>query len=103
MSNITVKLQIPLDKTLRDKVEKHARSQGFSSIQDFTRVMYSTLVREGLQLSLKGNDEEYLRPETEARYVQQLKEYARDKKAGKVKSFDNPKDALNYLHNAWNG
>lgn len=100
MSNITVKLQIPLDKTLRDKVEEHARAQGFSSIQDFTRVMYSTVVREGLQLSLKADQREYLSSEAEARYLRQLKDYSRDKKAGNVKSFDNPKDALNHLHNA---
>ena len=98
MGDATVKLQIPLDKALRDKVEKHARDQGFSSIQDFTRVMYSTLVRENMRLSLTNGQAEYLSPAAEARYAKQLEAYERDKKAGKVKSFANPDDALAYLH-----
>ena len=96
MSNMNVKLQIPLDKSLRDKVEKHAREMGFSSVQDFTRVMYSTVVRDGLQFSLTGDrvDEEYLSPEAEARYAKQLDEHEKDRKAGRVKSFDNVEDFL---------
>ena len=94
MNNITVKLQIPLDKSLRDKVEKHARAQGFSSLQDFTRVMYSAVVRNNTQFNLTNIDETYLSPEAEARYAKQLEEHERDKKAGKVKSFDNVEDFL---------
>ena len=98
MSNTTVKLQIPLDKTLRDSIEKHARSMGFSSVQDFTRVMYSTVINNNLQFNLTKSDNQKLSPEAEARYIKQLEEFEKDKKAGKVQSFDNPDDALNFLH-----
>lgn len=99
MSNTTVKLQIPLERTLRDRVEKHARSMGFSSVQDFTRVMFSTVINNNLQFSLTNSDEKKLSPEAEARYMKQLEEFEIDKKAGKMQSFDNPDDALNFLHN----
>lgn len=98
MNTTTVKLQIPLDKALRDEVEKHARAQGFSSIQDFTRVMYSTLLRNNMQLSLENSDEDLLSPKAEARYARQLKQHERDRKAGKVKGFSDVNEALNYLH-----
>jgi len=54
MSSTTVKLQIPLDKSLRDKVEKHAKAMGFSSIQEFTRVMFTIIVRDNIRFSLDG-------------------------------------------------
>lgn len=94
MSDTTVKLQIPLDKSLRDQVEKHARALGFSSVQDFTRVMYSTVVQNNMRFSLSSIDEEYLSPEAEARYEKQLIEHEKDRKAGKVKSFYNAEDFL---------
>ena len=52
MSNSTVKLQVPLDKSLRDRVAKHARKQGFSSIQDFTRVLFNTVLENNLRFTL---------------------------------------------------
>jgi hypothetical protein len=94
MNNPTVKLQIPLDKSLRDKVAKHARAMGFSSLQDFTRVMYSTVVHDNLQFSLSSEKKERLSPAAEARYTKQLEDYEADLKTGKVKSFDNVEDFL---------
>ena len=99
MSNPTIKLQIPLDKALRDKVAKHARDQGFSSIQDFTRVMYSALVRDKLKVSLKSEDEPYLSPEAKVRYAKQLADLPRQLKTGEAKSFDNVEDFLADLKN----
>ena len=94
MNNTTVKLQIPLDKSLRDQVEKHARAMGFSSVQDFTRVMYSTIVSNKMRFNLTASNEERLSPEAEARYTKQLAEHEKDRAAGKVKSFDNVEDFL---------
>ncbi len=78
MSNMTVKLQIPLDKSLRDAVAKHARQLGFNSVQDFTRVMYSTVVRNKMDFSLSIS--ERLSPAAEARYEKMLAEHMADKK-----------------------
>lgn len=93
MSNTTVKLQIPLDKSLRDAVDNHARQLGFSSVQDFTRVMYSTIVRDNLKFSL-SNSEEHISPVAEARYEKMLLEHLADKKAGKVKTYTDIEDFL---------
>lgn len=97
MSNTTVKLQIPLDKSLRDAVDKHARQLGFSSVQDFTRVMYSAIVRNKMQLSLTS-DEERLSPAAEARYEKMLAEHEADRKAGKVKTYTDVESFLADLH-----
>ena len=93
MSKDTVKLQIPLERSLRDKVAKHARSQGFSSIQDFTRVLFSTAVEDNLRFRL-DRGETYLSPEAEARYARQLADLPRQLKTGEAKSFDNVEDFL---------
>jgi len=89
-----------MDKTLRDRVARHAKSQGFSSIQDYTRVLYSTAVEQDLRFSLRYHDETYLSPEAEARYAKQLEEHEVDRKAGKVKSFDSVEDFLADLKRA---
>ncbi len=86
MSNITVKLQIPLDKVLRDAINKHAHELGFGSVQDFTRVMYSTVIRDKMQFSLTS-EQVHLSPAAEARYEKMLKAHGEDKKARKVKTF----------------
>ena len=93
MRNTTVKLQIPLDKSLRDAVDKHARQLGFSSVQDFTRVMYSTVISDNLKFSL-SNSEERISPAAEARYEQMLVEHVADKKASKVKTYTDIDDFL---------
>jgi hypothetical protein len=86
MSNAKVKIQIPLDKTLRDAIDVHARELGFSSVQDFTRVMYSAVLRDNMGFSLSGAEEQ-LSPAVEARYKKMLKEHEVDAKAGKVKTY----------------
>ena len=93
MSNTTVKLQIPLEKSLRDKVEKHARAQGFSSVQDFTRVMYQTAINKNLEFTLVER-EEHLSPEAETRYSKQLADLPRQLKTGEAKRFNNVEDFL---------
>lgn len=86
MSNPTVKLQIPLDKSLRDAITKHAYELGFSSVQDFTRVMYSTVVRDDMQLSFTKS--ERLSPSATARYKKMIKEHETSVKAGNVKTYN---------------
>ena len=40
----TTIIQIPVEKRVRDRVEKEAKNQGFSSIQDMVRVFFRQLV-----------------------------------------------------------
>ena len=91
MNETTVKLQIPLNKSLRDRVAKHAHSMGFSSVQDFTRVLYATVVRQKLQL---GIEQETLSPQAAKRYDRMVREHEADRKAGKVKSYTDVEEFL---------
>ncbi len=98
MNKATVKLQIPLNKSLRDRVEKHARKMGFSSLQDFTRVLFTNVVQDDLRFSLVGAPEE-LSPEASVRLDRLTREALGDYKAGKLKSFDNVEGFLSNLKN----
>lgn len=92
MNDSIVKLQVPLKKSLRDRVEKHARELGFSSLQDFTRVLYATVVRENLSFNLSR--EERLSSAAEARYIEQLKSLPNSLATGDAKTYDNAEDFL---------
>jgi hypothetical protein len=96
MNNITIKLQVPMDKSLRDAIEKHARKLGFNSVQDFTRVMFATVVNDNLTFSLQSSSEriERLSPAAEARYARALKALPRQLKSGEAKAFANVDDFL---------
>ncbi|MGH7196115.1 MAG: hypothetical protein ACREGA_05075 [Candidatus Saccharimonadales bacterium] len=97
MRSTDSKVQIPINKSLRDAIAKHASEQGFSSLQDFTRVLYSAVLRDNIQLGLAPADEK-LSPEAETRYTAQLAELPSQVKSGEAKSFDNVDDFLADLH-----
>lgn len=98
MSNTTVKLQIPLDKSLRDRVARHAHELGFSSVQDFTRVMYTTMINDNLRLGLSVKRNEYVSPKEAARLDKLAEEALRDHKTGKLTKFDSVDEFLNNLN-----
>lgn len=47
-----VKVQVLVPRQLRDAIELHAHHLGFDSLQDFTRVLYKTVLNEQLRFSL---------------------------------------------------
>ena len=47
-----VNLQIPIDPVLRAEVEVYASELGFNSVQDFTRVLYKTILADKLVLHI---------------------------------------------------
>ena len=47
-----VVVQIPMDVDLRNKAEKAVVEQGFSTLQDFTRLVYRKLVQNRLEVKL---------------------------------------------------
>jgi len=81
-------LQVPIKAELRDKAQKKADAEGFSSLQEVVRLMLS----------------QYSKGETEllaaSRFVKKYDKMIDDVRSGKVKtvSFDNPIDALEYLN-----
>lgn len=95
MSNI-VKLQVPMDKDVRDALEKHAKDLGFDSAQAYIRVV-AKAVADDREIDFGTNDV-MISSMANARYKRLIAQHEADKKAGKVKSFDNPEEALAYLH-----
>ncbi len=47
-----IKVQISIDRELRDKIEDHAQQLGFGSIQHFTKVLYKTVINENSRFNL---------------------------------------------------
>lgn len=85
-----------MDKDDRDKLAKRARDYGFDSLQAYIRFWAKADV-DGRQFDLDAGN--WQPSPAEIRRLDKLAEEAiRDSKAGKLKSFDNPGDALAYLH-----
>ncbi len=94
MTMSTVKLQVPLDKDIRDEWENFAHRHGFDSLQAYIRFLAKADV-DGRRVNL----EELVRlsPEAEARYAQQISDHEDLRRQGKVKSYDNVGDFMKDL------
>lgn len=90
-----VKIQVPIDKNIRDGLEKRASALGFDSIQAYIRVWAKAEV-DGRELDF-GDDWGEASPEAAAR----LNRWAEDAKNGINVSepFSTAEQALDYLHN----
>jgi hypothetical protein len=82
----TVKLQVPIDKDIRDQWERYAQRNGFDSLQAYIRFLAKADV-DGRRV----NFEEAVRlsPEAEARYAKEIAEHKVLRRQGKVKSHTN--------------
>ena len=80
------KLQIPIEKSVRDSLEKRARSLGFDSAQAYIRV-WAKAEADGRVLDF-DRQTVVLGPEADARYSKMVAELDGEKEEGKVSSFD---------------
>lgn len=97
-----VKVQIPLSQSLRDAVEAHAVKLGFNSVQDFTRVMYATVLQDDLTLSLVQPGERggaQMSSAAEQRYTKQLATLPERIESGEAKVFASEVEAKAFLAN----
>ncbi len=85
-----------MDENVRNGLEKRARELGFDSAQAYIRV-WAKAQAERRTIDF-GDDWGEPSPEAAARLNRWAEEAERDSQAGKLKSFDNPDDALAYLH-----
>lgn len=92
---MTTKLQVPIDKDVREGLERRARSLGFDSAQAYIRV-WAKAEADGRKLDFDGKAV-VLSPEANARYEQIIAELDEDKKAGNVKEFTSVDDFMNDL------
>lgn len=88
-----VKLQVPMDKKVRDGLEKRAKDLGFDSAQAYIR-FWAKAEADGRQFYI-GEPEE-VTPELEKIIEQAEKEIANGDLSP---AFDNVEDAINYLKN----
>ena len=88
-----VKLQIPMDKSVRDGLEKRAKDLGFDSAQAYIR-FWAKAQADGRNYYL--GEPEQMTPEME----KIAEEAMREIEAGDVSpTFDNAQDAIDYLDN----
>lgn len=80
----TVKLQVPLDKEVRDQWENYAHRNGFDSLQAYIRFLAKADI-DGRRVNLEESVR--LSPETEARYAKEIKEHEELRRQGKVKEY----------------
>jgi hypothetical protein len=90
----TVKLQVPLDKDVRDQWENYARRNGFDSLQAYIRFLAKADI-DGRRVNLEESVR--LSPEAETRYAQQISEHEELRRQGKVKSYNNVDDFMKDL------
>jgi len=92
--NNTVKLQIPITKTLKEQGFKKAQEFGYSSLQEVIRVFITNFVNDRIVPSFSQS--EPLPEEIEARFAKILDEHLKDPKR---KKYSHPSDAMKYLSN----
>lgn len=80
----TVKLQIPIDKKVRDALTARAKSLGFDSLQAYIRV-WAKAETEGRQLNFDQGIT--LSPKANTRYEKMVDELESEKADGKITTF----------------
>ena len=68
----TTNLQIPLSKDLKLSAQQAAFDMGFSSLQEFIRVILKKISTKTITMSFI--DEEHLSPKAEKRYMKMIKD-----------------------------
>jgi hypothetical protein len=90
----TVKLQVPIDKAVRDEWEHYAYRNGFDSLQAYIRFLAKADI-DGRRVNLEESVR--LSPEAEARYAKEISELEDLRRQGKVKSYDKVDDFMRDL------
>ncbi len=90
----TVKLQVPIDKEVRDEWERYAERNGFDSLQAYIRFLAKADI-DGRRVNLEESVR--LSPAAEARYAKEIAEFDKERRQGKVKSYDNVDDFMRDL------
>ena len=92
-----VKLQVPMDKELRDELEKRALSLGFDSAQAYIRV-WAKAETGGRHLNFGEDSWGEPSPEALARLDRLAQETKRDSAAGKLKAYTSCAASLQRLN-----
>ncbi len=91
----TTKIQVPIDKDVRDGLEKRAKELGFDSAQAYIRV-WAKAESEGRKLDFDSTTI-VLSPEANKRYSQMISELDDEMKKEKIESFESVDDFMKDL------
>jgi hypothetical protein len=88
----TLKIQIPnVRASIKESVETTVKEGGFSSLQEFTRFLYSQISKYPGNFTniirAAVEEEEVLSPQADARYNKMIEELEEDIKNGKSKAY----------------
>ncbi len=90
----TVKLQVPIDKEVRDEWQRYAERNGFDSLQAYIRFLAKADI-DGRRINLEESVR--LSPAAEVRYAKEIAELDEERRQGKVKDYDNVDDFMRDL------
>jgi hypothetical protein len=93
---MVVKLQIPIDKDIRDRLQKRAESLGFDSVQAYIRFWAKAEV-DGRQVDMGEDDWGEPSPAAISRWEKQLKEIEVERKNGTLQSFSTVEEFMKDL------
>ena len=95
-----IKLQIPINKKIKEEAERIAIQQGFSSLQDYIRFFITGLTQGKYTSGVITNAHPVISSEYESYLNQILLEYETDVKSGKQsKPVKSGSDLLDQLNN----
>ncbi len=88
-------LQVPLPKSLKSNATSVAREIGFSSLQDFVRLVLTKLAHRELTVEVASTEYIKLSPAAKKRYAKMAEDFRKRKN---IKEFDNIDDLMKYLN-----
>lgn len=86
-------LQVPVSKDLKDRAEKAASKQGFSSLQESIRIFLAKLASNKLEITIQETVR--LSENSERRYLKQTLDFEKNKNISSAKSVEELVDRLN--------
>ena len=86
-------LQVPVSKDLKEKAEKAATKQGFSSLQESVRLFLAKLATNRLEITIQ--EPVRLSENSERRYLKQTLDFEKNKNISSAKSVEELASQLN--------
>jgi len=94
MTTTTVKLQVPIDRSVRDKWDRYAKRHGFDSLQAYIRFLAKADV-DGRRVNLEESVR--LSETAETRYAREIAEHEAARRGGKAKMYTDTKSLMRDL------
>lgn len=91
----TTTLQVPLPKSLKSNATSVAKEIGFSSLQDFVRLVLTKLAHRELTVEVMPAEYIKLSPAAKKRYAKMSEDFRIGRN---IKGFDNIDDLMKYLN-----